>query len=205
MLEFKDSVQFDPGFSPISFSFVENISIVTQEYNSLKAQHQKRFWLMKFEPVILDLINKCAAFYLGCILWGGFIHFRFKDESKEISGNTTKNLTEDERNNLDCAADAKAMIEYIQLLDRDCKYFLKRPAKVAIFIKEILEGYIEFAQINNNFIEVNNTNDVKTPKCVEHFESLSKENLDELCEKIHEVIKSSKIELLLDLKFFNVE
>lgn len=203
MQDFEHSVPFDPGFSSISFSFTDEISFGLQEYNSLKAQHQKKFWLMKFEAPILDLINKSAAFYLGCMLWGGFISCRFKDSPKEITGNTTNGFSEEELKNLDCAVETKAILQYLQSLDKDCKYFLKRPAKIPKLILDILDAYIEFVQINNNFINIKNTNDVKITKIIAHFENLSNEQLDKLSETIYSVIESGKIETLLDIGLYD--
>lgn len=202
MNNFDKTVPFDPGFSSISFSFIENIKMANQEYNNLKANHQKKFWLMKVEPTIIDFINKTTAFYLGCILWGGFIHFRFKDNPKGISGNNTVNLTEQERSEIDCATEVKSVLEYIEKFNKDFKYLLKRPAKISNFVIEVLNNYIEFANINNNFINVLNTKDVKVPKRLDHFKKLSDKQLDELCKKIYETIQSNKIENLLDLKFY---
>lgn len=202
MKNFDKSVPFDPGFSAISFSFIENIVTANQDFNSLKASHQKKFWLTKFESTLIEFINKSTAFYLGCILWGGFIHYRFKDEPKEISGNNTLGLSEEELQELDCAIEAKAILRYVESFDRDCKYFLKRPAKTPALITEILENYIEFAGINNNFIGINETNDIKIPKAIDHFKNLSDEQLDVLCEKIYSAIESNKIENLLELGFY---
>lgn len=203
MNNFKDIVPFDPGYSKISFSFAEQISYVTGSYSQLKAPHQKKFQLSQLEPVILNLINKSTAFYLGCMFWGGFIHERFKNEPKEISGNNTGKMSEEELKELDCGAEAKLIIKYIESFDKDCKYFLKRPAKISDFIIDVLNSYIEFAQINENFIKVCRTNDVKLPQKLEHFKDLSNEQLVFLHKKINNAIDSNKIETLLDLGFYN--
>lgn len=204
MNNFEISVPFDPGFSKISFSFTENIQIILQDYARLKASHQKKFWLTKFEPMIVDFINKSSAFYLGCILWGGFIHFRFENEPKEISGNTTDSLNEEELKELDCAIEAKSIIQYIESFNRDCKYFLNRSAKISDFILEILNSYIEFAQINENFVKTKKTNEVKIPKSIAHFKNLSEGKLDDLREKIYAAIESNNIENLLEIGFYKV-
>lgn len=199
MHEFDNSVPFDPGFSSISFSFTSNIEVANSEFALLKATHQKKFWLTKYEPVIVEFINKSSAFYLGCMLWGAFIHFRFKNNPKEISGNTTLELNEAELQQLDCAQEVKSILEYIKSFDRDCKYFLNHPANIPPEIEGILENYIEFADINNNFIGVKMTSDIKIPKAYSFFENLAQEQLDELCDKIYAVIESNKIEDLLKI------
>jgi hypothetical protein len=204
MKNFNKSVPFDPGFSDISFSFIGNIENAKLDYNSLRANHQKKFWMIKFESTIIDFINKSSAFYLGCILWGGFIHYRFKDSPKDIIGNNTINMSETELKELDCTQEVKAILEYIEEFDKNCKYFLRHPAKISPLIKEILNSYIEFVQLNNNFINICSTKDIKTPKEIQHFKGLSNAKLDELCEKIYSAIKSDKIEFLLEIGFYNV-
>ena len=204
MKNFETTVPFDPGYSPLSFSFIENISYITQEYNQIKAIHQKKFKLSQLEPKILELINKSTAFYLGCLLWGGFLHCRFKDSPKEISGNHTLKLDSEEAKNLDCAEETKFTLKYIESFDKDCKYFLKRGAKVSDLIIEILKNYNEFTELNNNFINVRKTSDIKIPKSFSHFDKLTNEQLDELHSKIIDVINSGKIEGLLDIGFYKL-
>lgn len=202
MEKFKDTVPFDPGYSALSFSFMQQMSIIDQDYQKLKANHQKKFWLTKYEQTIIDCITKTTAFYLGCLLWGSFLHFRFKDSPKKITGNSTQKLTKEEQNELDCAIEAKTIQKYLQNFERDCKYFLNREPKVPATIKTILENYIEFATINDNFKNTSSTDDIKVTSVTKHFEKLSKKQLDELCKKIYSVINSGKIELLLDIEFF---
>lgn len=204
MKKFEKGVPFDPGYSQYSFSFLENIVYITGEYSKLKANHQKKFKLSLIEPTIIDLIKKCTAFYLGCMLWGGFIHYRFKDSPKEIIGNNTKDLTEEEFKELDCAEESKFMLKYIEQFDKDCKYFLKKPARVPASIIEILNSYNEFVEINNNFRNVNQTSEVKLPKAFSHFKKLSNEQLDNLNEQISKIIESGKIEDLIELGFYKI-
>lgn len=203
MKDVSKSVPFDPGYYTISFSFLEQIYPLIENYNQIKVPHQKKFQLTRIEPLILSLINKSSAFYLGCMLWGGFLNQRFKNPPKEISGNNTLNLSAKELQELDCGAEPKIILEYIKEFDRDCKYFLKRPSTISDFIPEILNSYIEFAKNNENFVKIIYTSDIKLPKELEHFKKLSNSQLDELCEKIYEAIGSNKIEKLLDLGFYN--
>jgi len=204
MQNFEKTVPFDPGYSKIAFLFTDQISYLTAAYNQLKVPHQKKFQLSRIEPSVLELINKSTAFYLGCILWGGFVHCRFKNESKELSGNNTENLSEEQLKEVDCGAEAKTILEYIESFSRDCKYFLNRSALIPPIIKDILESYIEFALINNNFINVKQTSDVKLPQSLSHFENLSQEQLDALCDKIYAIIEAGKIEALLEIGFYKI-
>jgi hypothetical protein len=204
MNNFEKSVPFDPGYSQYSFSFLEQIAYITREYSQLKSAHQKKFKLGMIEPAIIDVIKKCTAFYLGCMLWGGYIHYRFLNDPKEITGNNTKDLTEEEIKILDFTEESKLIIKYIEQFDRDCKYFLKKPAKIEPLILEILNSYIKFVEINNNFIGLENTKNIKVPKDIEHFKTLSIEQLDDLYNIISEVVESGKIEKLLQTGFYKI-
>lgn len=204
MDNFEKGVPFDPGYSPLSFSFIENIAFITRDYNQMKVLHQKKFKLSQLMPNIMDLINKSAAFYLGCMLWGGFIRYKFKNNPKEITGNHTKKLSKEVAAELDCAEEPKFILTYIENLNKDCKYLLKKPANVPELIIGILNSYIEFAEVNNNFIDVDKTSDIKLPKALSHLENSDKTQLDNLYEKIMSAINARKIEQLLNLGFYPV-
>lgn len=203
MQNFDKSVPFDPGYSAIAFAFMNEIDYLTQKFCSVRNPNQKRFELARIEKTLVDIINKSSAFYLGCMLWGGFLHSRFKDSPKPIEGNHADDMTEEEKQNADCAFEVKSLLDFIKTFDRDCKYFLKHPAKIEAKTIEILESYIEFAQINNNFIETKLTSDVMIPKNLAHFDSLSAQDLDRLCEKIYNIIDSKDIEKLLEIGYFD--
>lgn len=203
MRNFETTVPFDPGYASKAFSFIDAIKTTQDCYNQLKSNGQKKIWLPQAEPEIVKLIELNAAFYLGCILWGGFLANRFKNDPKEIEGNTTLTLSEEEKKDLDCAVDAKAALEYIKNFERDCKYFLRRGMKIKPIIKEIYESYVEFAELNNQFIDVRTTSDLKTPKVIAHFKDLSDAQLDLLCESIYMIINTEELLFsLLDLGFY---
>ncbi len=201
MEKFEKSVPFDPGFSKISFSFIGNIQPVVAEYSKIKANHQKKFWLVRNEGVIAKFIEKSVAFYYGCMLWGSFIKYRFKDNPKIIEGNNTDGLSEEELKDFDCAYEAKAILEYIKSFNRDCLFFLKKPSKISERIVKILENYVEFAKINNNFIGIKKTDEIKLPADFSVFAAFSAPQLDKLCDDIYACIDSSGIEALLALVF----
>ena len=202
MNNFENTVPFDPGYSKISFSFLTNIDYVMGDYYQLKTIHQKKFKLSQLENSIVELINKSTAFYLGCMLWGGFLKSRFEDSPKEISGNHTAKMSQKELEELDCATETKFILQFIENYDKDCKYFLKRPAKISNFIIEILKSYNEFGQLNNDFVGINKTSDIKLPKVLKHFKDLTNEQLDSLKDKIMATIESGKIENLLEIGFY---
>lgn len=205
MRNFEKTVPFDPGYAEKAFSFIDAIKNTQDCYAQLKSNSQKKIWLPQAEEQVVKIIELNSAFYLGCILWGGFLANRFKDSPKEIEGNTTLDLSEEEKSELDCAADAKAALEYIKTFDRDCKYFLRRGMKIRPIIKEIYENYIEFAELNNQFVKTKTTADIKVPSAVAHFKDLSNDMLDVLCESIYMIINTEQLLFgLLDLGFYKV-
>lgn len=108
-------------------------------------------------------------------------------------------MSEQDIKEFDCAYEAKAILEYISSFDRDCRYFLKRPSKLSSKVRKILENYIQFAEINNNFIGMKKTDEIKMVKDFDYLEKLSDIQLDELCENIYACIDSANIAGLLDL------
>lgn len=200
---YEKNVPFDPGYSPLSFSFIENIEFMLGDYFILKTPQQKKFKLMQLTPKINDLIVKNSAFYLGCMLWGGFLSCRFKTEPKEITGNHTLKLSEEDAKDLDCAEETKYSLQFITQYEKDSKYYLNKPAQITPIVKEILNAYNEFAQINGNFLKTTKTNDIKLPKALSHFEKLTDKQLDALHDGIKAIINDGKIEKLLDLGFYH--
>ena len=202
MHNFEKSVPFDPGYSKISFSFLSNVDYVMGDYYQLKTIHQKKFKLSQLEKSITEMITKSTAFYIGCQLWGGFLSARFKDSPKEITGNHAFNLKGQELEELDCCIETNFILDFIQAFDKDCKYYLKKPAKISPVIIEILKSYNEFAELNKHFVGVKKTSDIKLPKALGHFKNLTNEQLDSLYDQILKAIESGKIENLLEIGFY---
>ncbi len=84
-------------------------------------------------------------------------------------------MSEEEFKDFDCAYEVKIIIDCIKFLDRDCKYILKRPFKIKPIITEVLNNYVDFAQINNNFRTTKITSDIKFTKILRQiFKNVSR-------------------------------
>lgn len=205
MRNFEETVPFNPGYESMAFSFIERIQNIKDCYALIKSNAQKKAWLPQVEPQVNKLLELNAAFYLGCILWGGFLAYRFTDSPKEISDNAIQDLSEEDLMDFDCAEEPKAALKFIQSFEHSCICFLKRPMRISPIIKEIYESYVEFAQLNEDFLHVKTTADVKVPKAIEHFKDFSNEQLDELCDKIYAIIEPEDTLLgILDLGFYRI-
>ncbi len=199
MPNFEKSVPFDPGFGANVYDLRENAEAVAFEISKYKSPHQKKFYFSRFEPALMNIINNNAGFYLGCILWGAYIHFRFKDNPKAISGNSYLDISDEEIININFTQNIDFIINYLPKFDKDCKYFLGKPSGVNKDIIKILENYREFVLLNNGFLRTTNTSDVKIPKDFNYLEEKSSEELDSLYTKIDAVIQTGKLEEILSL------
>lgn len=208
MIDFQNGVPFDPGYSPFSCSFIYNIEPIIEEISKYKAVNQKKFKMTTFEPVIYGLINRCSAFYLGCLLWGAFLSSKYKDDPKIIINNPVlagdiSGSSDFADETLNFGHEAIYMINFIKLWDKNYKHFLKKPFKVADQIIKILESYNEFVLLNNNFMDMRYTSDIKLSPSFDHFKELNQKQLDKLCDLIFDVINKKNIEELLKTGFYN--
>lgn len=195
-------VPFDPGYSKFWVSFPEDIETYISEIKAIKSPHQKKFMFTNLENKMQKIYRQVASLYLGCMLWGGYIASKFKNNPAGISGNLALEMPEEELKVLDHSLEADIMIQFVPVFDRDCKYFLNKPFKISSEIIEILSAYKEFALLNNNFKTTSNTSEVKLPAVMQHFSTLSDDKLDILYNKIQEIVNSDKIELILELGFY---
>lgn len=203
MKQFDNGVPFDPGYSQFAIYFPESIQPIMEELVLIKAPHQKKFKLSLYEAAIKKLINNCAAFYLGCILWGAYINHRFKDAPKEIINNPAENLSKEEKESRDYTEETTFILEFITLMDKNFKYFVKKPFKIDDLVIEIFEAYKEFVLLNDNFMKIKTTGDIRLPEAVKHFKKFDNKKLDLLHKRIIEVIDSGDIDKLLEIGFYN--
>lgn len=192
---------FDPGYSKFSVSIPEEIPLYINEIKNLKAMHTKKFEFTKLESYLSTTISQIAGIYLGCILWGGYIHCYF-DKDTKIEGNPADKLNEEEKAALNYAQEPEALLKLIAEFDRDCKYFLKKPFRLQKNVVEIIEAYKEFAEKNDSFKSVSVTGQVQLPQWIAHFADLSAEQLEKLHDKIKSIIEGDSIDPILEIGFY---
>ena len=197
-----NKVPFDPGYSKFSAQIPQEVTLVLDQIAGLKKPHQKKFEFQKFEMQVAPAIKNSAAIYLGCILWGSYLSHRYKDDPKEISGNVMKEIPQEQQENFDHNKEIDFLTDFIDKLDKSSIYYLKRPAKSGKELIPYLEAYREFTALNNNFFELDSTDQIKLPGAVAHFENYDAQKLDELKLRIEEIINSGKIDRILELGFY---
>ena len=188
-----DKVSFDPGFFRHTFAFPPEIVDIISSISSIKQMHTRKFEFQKLEVRLLPIIKSSAAVYLGCTLWGCYLHFSYPHS--EITGNIMKDAEE----NTDKAGEIELILATIEQLHRASKYYLNRPFRIDDKITNYFRDYRNFAELNNNFAQIAYTSDIKIPDNYLYFKNYSIEQLDELKDKIYKIIESDKITDILDL------
>ena len=195
-------VKFDPGFSQFATNFPKEAYSYLNEINGLKQNHQKKFAFTHLESQIVPIIKRCSSFQLGCILWGSYLFWKYKNDAKEIEGNTVISLSEEEKNTLKYSDEIDFILGFIDKFEKSSKFYLKRSSRINPEQIKYFESYKQFVKLNDDFKNLKFTNEIKLPDEVAHFENHSEQKLDELKQKIDEIINSSNLENILHLGFY---
>lgn len=204
MTKFSKTVPFDPGYGPFVLPFSDSIEAIKFEINKYKSINQKRFKFKTFEPNIRKLLDNTLSFYLGCMLWAGYIHYRFIDDIKEISDNPFLTITKEQLESLDFLFEVNFVLDYLEQFEKDSKYYQGKGANLNPMFKQIAEEYKKFLELNNNFVGTKNTSELKLPDSIKHLKNLNAEQLDNLYQKLEDSINQCKLESLLQLEFYTI-
>ncbi len=195
----QNTVAFDPGFAPYVLVFSTTYEYMQAEIKKFKNANQRKMKYKVFEPGLLKLCDNLTAFYLGCMLYGGYLKNKYKDTPKEISGNDFWGLDVDECRNSDVTIEVNALDKFIKTNDKNPFATRKINTKYA----DIVDNYIEFLEINNYFTNIKMTSDLKLPKSFEFIDKMSDTEVDKILETINEAITAKKIEKLLNSEYFS--
>jgi len=198
-----NKVLFDPGFSQFATNFPKEAYSYLDEIAGLKQNHQKKFAFTHLENQIVPVIRLCSSFYLGCILWGSYLFWKYKNDVREIEGNPVFSLSEKEKNNLNYSEEIDFIPEFIDKFEKSAKFYLKRSSRINPEQIKYFESYKQFVKLNDDFKNLKFTNEIKLPDEVAHFENHNEQKLDELKQKIDDVINSGNLENILSLGFYN--
>ncbi len=181
------SVLFDPGYAQHTTILSINTEYAYATINQFKNLGQRKMKFKMLYPQITKMVDNNVGFCLGSLLWASYIKSL---GDIQIDGNPCIGGEYDEA---EAVEEADYSIEFFNQLKKDVKYYLGTDYQINPLHVKILELYKEFLTLNEGFINTKTTNDVKLPKS---FRTPSKNELEEIHEKIQEVIKTGA---LLDL------
>lgn len=187
-MNFEEGVPFDPGFVQHISAIIPNIEYVYRELDKYRNFGQKKNQFKVIFPKLKDLINSYIGFYSGCILWA-VVSRSFA--GKPILGNF---CCDGEYNEQETLQEVNFLIEYLNYLPRDVKYYIGQVYEPDSNDLKILNAYKEFLKANQGFVKVQKTDDLILPDCVGKFVD-TKPILD----KVQEVIENGKLFELKEL------
>lgn len=189
-IDTKDNVQFDPGFIQHMSAFEPNIQYVYNSLNSCRNFNQKKMQFKMFYPKIQSLLKNYLGFYLGCILWAVYIKSLGE---KPIAGNLCYGGDFSETETLE---EVDFIKSYIEQLKKDAKYYLGQNFSIDEESIKVLDAYREFLKLNEGFVKVQTTTDVKLPASLK---SVDETGLKEILIGIEQVIENGKLHELFAL------
>ena len=189
-IDTKDNVQFDPGFIQHMSAFEPNIEYVYRSLNSCRNFNQKKMQFKMFYPKIQSLLKNYLGFYLGCILWAVYIKSLGE---KPITGNLCYGGEFSENETLE---EVDFIKSYIEQLKKDTKYYLNQNFLIDEESLKVLDVYREFLKVNEGFVKVQTTTDVKLP---ESLKTPTSDDLQEILAEIENVIENGKLHELFRL------
>lgn len=189
-IDTKDNVQFDPGFIQHMSAFEPNIQYVYNSLNSCRNFNQKKMQFKMFYPKIQLLLKNYLGFYLGCILWAVYIKSLGE---KPIAGNLCYGGDFSETETLE---EVDFIKSYIEQLKKDAKYYLGQNFSIDEESIKVLDAYREFLKLNEGFVKVQTTADVKLPASLK---SVDEAGLKEILVGIEQVIENGKLHELFAL------
>ena len=181
-------IEFDPGFGPHIIVFQGSVEYIYMEITRYKNLSQRKMKFMQYYKKMLNVFYNNLGFYLGCLMWAGYIKTQ---KEQEIEGNhfLGKEYNEDEN-----TQEVDYMVNFAELFPKDMKYFLSQNFEFEPYVLKILNLYREFLILNKGFVKTKNNTDIKLPK------GIKTEKAEEFKQKIDEVLKDGKLEKLLDYK-----
>jgi len=199
--DFEKEVPFDPGYAPNLVPFLPAINAINTELLPIKNFGQKKLRFKVLSKIGHKAFLSTLGFWVGCILWGGFIKYKFEEEPKTITGNDFIGLSKEDIAGFAYNEEFEAMANYIQTYSKDQNYYLGKYLSLPNFYIKIVEEYKEFVALNENFLYTKSTNDIKISPRFEFLAEYSDLKLDELYSEIMTAIESNDLSQFLELEF----
>lgn len=179
-------LEFDPGFAPYIMAFSGSLEVIYYEINKFKNFSQKKMKFMQYHKKILEIFNNNLGFYVGCLMWAGYLKTQ---PEQNILSNPCLGTEYNEDDNI---REVVFMQEFIELFKKDMKYFLGQDFKFEPQVMKLLETYKEFLTLNKGFVETKLTSDVVLPS------NLKIKGANSFKQKIDTVLDTKDLSKLLE-------
>ena len=182
---------FDPGYSQHLVSLVFSLEDMYGDINKFKNLGQKKFRFKQYYPGMLKLLRQNTGFYLGCLLWATYLA---NQEDSDITNNYCLGKEYDEHQSL---IELDFLIKFSQTFSKDTKYYMGIDFKFPEEDASMLGTYRAFAVMNEGFVNIKKTSDLKLP---ENIKKPSKEDLETIKTTIDKVVTTGDFDLLFDIR-----
>ena len=183
-------VLFDPGYASLVMDSIGAIGYTYYMFNAVQNLKIKRINFPNVFKKLEKLIKTNVAFYLGCLLWASYIK---QFDNYEIIGNKLLGETASEE---EYTSEINFLIDFIKnQLPKDSKYYLNKSYIPNENYLLILKTYKDFLILNHGFVNCSKTNQIVLP---ENLKKLNSQELQNVYQKIQEVISAKQIDTLLN-------
>ena len=198
-----NTASFDPGFAPNIIHFYPAYMTAEEELSRLKNFGQKKMRYKVLDKTVQKAMQSTLGFWVGCVLWGGYIKYKFKNAPKDIEDNSFLGLSPDDVSSFGYQDEFKVMAKYLENFEKNVKYYTGATATLPKEYKTILDEYVSFIELNGHFLETRTTDDIQIPEKFGFLAKYSAAQLNKLGAKIIEIIETGDLSEFLELEIFN--
>ncbi len=191
MLDFKDNVPFDPGYSKYLLIFAQNYLEGMEDIKKTVNGNQRKFKFRLYVSKFNKALKSTLGFWVGCILWAAYIKFKYPE--CDIKGNSFLGKNKEDIDEYFYELEFKLIEEYISNYPRNTKINLGKEENFPPYYLEIVKDYKEFLNLNENFLKTAKTSDIKlNPKFEKNVD------LEGIKAKIEKALTQGDLATLLD-------
>lgn len=193
------SVPFDPGFGRYFPQIDETVLAHLEGIARLKVPNQRKFQLQKIETTLTRELITTMCIYYGCVLYGSTIASKYVSPSAIITENPVAEIPEEQKQDIDLTIESSFIAEVYKLFSRSIEFNFRRKCKIPQNFLDVVQAYSEFMQVNNHFVNIKTTDQLKIPEKFSHFKSYDKKKLDEIEQMIFQAVEAGRLEELLNI------
>jgi|SRR5574344_1175025 hypothetical protein len=196
-MKFENNVPFDPGYAQNLVPFLPTLEQATFRLRSFRNINQQKMFYKTILPICQKALKSTLGFWVGCVLWAGYIKYAQSD--KKISGNNFLNLKKEDLDGFEYLEEFKAIKGYIENYSQNVKYYTGKDDKLDENFIKIVETYQNFLAMNEHFINVKTSSDIKIPQELDFMQKYTLTEFDNLLDKIEKIIEGKDLSKFLDL------